>query len=64
MEDKKKCKINKKEFLELYENSKNGKVDLLTIPSETLKMMCTLLEEEIKIKEKYIKIIEAQLNVD
>lgn len=45
-------KIKKKEFLELYENSKNGKVDLLSIPPETLKKMCILLEEEIKIVKR------------
>lgn len=62
MEDNKKCGINKKEFLELYENSKKGNVDLLTLPPEILKKMCILLEEEIKMKERDIEILKAQLN--
>lgn len=60
--DKEKRKIDKKEFLELYENSKKGNVDLLKIPPEILKKMCILLEEEIRLKEKEIEIIKAKLN--
>lgn len=58
----KEYEMNKKEFLELYDNSKKGKVDLLSLPPETLKKMCLLLEEEIKMKESYIKKLKAQLN--
>ncbi len=52
----------KKEFLKLYEDSKKGKVDLLSLSPETLKKMCTLLEEEIKIKEKNNEVKRAKLN--
>ena len=62
MEDNNKSEINKKEFLKLYENSKKGNVDLLTLPPETLKKMCILLEEEIKMKKRGIEKIKAQLN--
>ncbi len=62
MEDNKKCEINKKEFLELYDNSKKGNVDLLTLPPEILKNMCLLLEEEIKMKERDIELIKSKLN--
>ena len=55
-------KINKKKFLELYEKAKNEKVDLHTLPTETLKKMCTLLEEEVKIKEIEVERLKAKLN--
>lgn len=58
----KKREIDKQEFLELYENSKKGNVDLLTLPPETLKEMCKLLEEELKIKEKYVESLKAKLD--
>ena len=54
--------IEKKDFLELYNNAKKGNIDLLSLPPETLKKMCTLLEEEIKMKERDIQIIQAKLN--
>lgn len=63
MKDNKTYIINKKEFLELYGNSKKGKVDLLTLPPEILKKMCILLEEEIKIKERQLEKLKAQINV-
>ena len=47
--------IDKKEFLELYEEAKKGKVDLYQLPVEKIEMMCTLLEEEIKILKKLIQ---------
>lgn len=56
-------KLYKKQFLELYKDSKNYKIDLYTLPPETLEKMCTLLEEEIKIKEEKIRILKSsQLN--
>ncbi len=57
-----KYEIDKKEFLELYEKAKKDKVDLNSLPPETLKKMCILLEEEIKIKQKRIDTIKAKLN--
>lgn len=54
--------INKKDFLELYEKSKKGEVDLLSLAPETLKKMCALLEEEIKIKERNNEIKRVKLN--
>ena len=53
---------DKKDFLELYEKSKKGEIDLLSLPPETLKKMCSLLEEEIKIKEKNNELKRAKLN--
>ena len=53
-----KSEINKKDFLELYDKSKKGNVDLYSLPTETVKMMCMLLEEEIKIKKRKIKMIK------
>ena len=53
---------DKKEFLELYENSKKGEVDLLSLSPDTLKKMCALLEEEIKMKERNNEIKRAKLN--
>ena len=55
-------KINKKEFLELYEKAKNDEIDLNTIPPEILKNMCKLLEEEVKIKEIEVERLKAKLN--
>lgn len=55
-------KLDKKEFLELYENSKKGEVDLLSLSPDTLKKMCALLEEEIKMKERNNEIKRAKLN--
>ena len=60
--DTEQYEIDKKEFLELYENSKKGEVDLLSLSPETLKKMCTLIEEEIRIKEKNNEIKRAKLN--
>ena len=54
--------IKKKNFLELYEKAKNGKVDLYTLTPEILKKMCNLLEEEIKIKNRRIEQLRAKLN--
>lgn len=45
-------KDNKKVFFELYEKSKNGEVDLLSLSPDLLKKMCLLLEEEINFKQK------------
>ena len=45
-------KIDKKEFMDIYEKSKTGDIDLFTIPVDKLEKMCILLEEEIKIKER------------
>ena len=53
---------DKKDFLELYEKSKKGEVDLLSLSPDTLKKMCALLEEEIKIKERNNEIKRAKLN--
>ena len=53
-----KSEINKKDFLELYDKSKKGNVDLYSLPTETVKMMCMLLEEEIKIKKRKIEMIK------
>ena len=54
-------KIEKKDFLELYENAKRGKIDLYQLPKATLEKICALLEEEIKIKEKDIEIIKTKI---
>lgn len=53
---------DKKEFLQLYEDSKNGKIDLLSLSPEILEKMCILLEEEIKIKEKNNDMKRAKLS--
>ena len=53
---------DKKEFLKLYESSKKGEVDVYSLPVETLKKMCSLLEEEIEMRKKRIKIKIAKLN--
>lgn len=58
----KKYETDKKEFFELYENSKKGEIDLLSLPPETLKKMCALLEEEIKMKEKSNELKREKLN--
>lgn len=58
----KKYETDKKEFFELYENSKKGEIDLLSLPPETLKKMCALLEEEIKLKEKSNELKREKLN--
>lgn len=55
--------MNKKEFLKLYEKAKKNQIDLHTLPEETLKKMCTLLEEEIKMKQRDVEILKAKLNV-
>ena len=62
-------KLDKKEFLELYEKAKNNEIDLLSLDAETLRKLCKLLEQEIKIVEKAtldkkqrIKQIQAKLN--
>lgn len=54
--------MSKKEFLKLYEKAKKDKIDLHTLPEETLKKMCTLLEEEIKMKQRDVEILKAKLN--
>lgn len=54
--------MDKKDFLELYEKSKKGEVDLLSLAPETLKKMCALLEEEIKIKERNNEMKRVKLN--
>ena len=46
----------------LYEKSKKGEVDLLSLSPDTLKKMCALLEEEIKMKEKNNEIKREKLN--
>ena len=53
---------DKKEFLEIYEKSKKGEVDLLSLSPDALKKMCALLEEEIKMKEKNNEIKREKLN--
>lgn len=53
---------NKNNFFELYEKFKKGEVDSDSISTETLKKICVLLEEEIKIVEKDIEIKKAELN--
>lgn len=53
---------NKNNFLELYEKFKKGEVDSDSISTETLKKICVLLEEEIKIVKKDIEIKKAELN--
>ena len=58
----KKYETGKKDFFELYENSKKGEIDLLSLPPETLKRMCALLEEEINLKEKSNKLKREKLN--
>ena len=45
-------KTNKKEFFDIYEKSKKGEVDLFSLSAETLEKMCTLIEEEIRIKKR------------
>lgn len=52
----------KKEFLELYENAREGKVDLLKLSPQTLSMMCSLAEEEIRIKERKIEDLKVKLS--
>ncbi len=53
---------NKNNFFELYEKFKKGEVDSDSISTETLKKICVLLEEEIKIVKKDIEIKKAELN--
>ena len=60
--DTEKYETDKREFLDLYENAKQGKVDMLSLSSDTLEKMCELLEEEIKIKERNNEIKRAKLN--
>ena len=55
-------KIDKRSFLELYEKSKKGEVDLFSLSPEKLEKMCELLEEEIKIKRRNNEIKRAKLN--
>ena len=57
-----KREIDKKEFFELYENAKRGKVDLYQLQTEILEMMCILLEEEIKMIRKENEKLNANLN--
>ncbi len=54
-------KIDKKEFLELYEKAKKGEVDVYQLPNDVLEKMYILLEEEIRIKERDIEILKEKL---
>ena len=57
-----KSELTKREFFDLYEKLKKDKVDLIEMPTETFENMCILLEEEIKIKERYIKELKNKLS--
>ena len=46
---------NKRNFMDLYEKTKKGDIDLFSIAPEKLEKMCKLLEEEIKIKERNLQ---------
>ena len=57
-----KSELTKRELFDLYEKLKKDKVDLIEMPTETFENMCILLEEEIKIKERYIKELKNKLS--
>ena len=54
VEDNESTKLNKEQFLDLYERLKQGDVDIFTIDPDEVEKMCMLLEEEIKLKEKQL----------
>ena len=45
-------KLIKRISLKYMKKQKNGEIDLLSLPVETLQKMFTFIEEEIKIKKK------------
>ena len=45
---------NKARFMELYNNVKNGEVDVNTLDEETAEKICKLLKEEILMQDKII----------
>lgn len=53
---------NKRNFMNLYEKTKKGDIDLFSIAPEKLEKMCKLLEEEIKIKERNLQEKRNSLN--
>ena len=62
MNNRGKYDIDKKEFLELYEEAKKGEVDVYKLPPKTLEMMCTLLEEEIKLIKRDTEKLNTNVN--
>ncbi len=42
----------KKQFLELYEKAKKDEIDLYSLDEETLRKLCLLIQEELKIVQK------------
>ena len=46
--------VPKKEFLDMYDKLKKGELDILSIDPDISERMCTLLEEEIKLKENLL----------
>lgn len=62
-------KEDKAEFMELYNNVKNGKIGIDTLDEETAGKICKLLKEEIFMKnkivnDKYKQIIDFDNNTD
>ena len=62
-------KEDKAEFMELYNNVKNGKIGIDTLDEETAGKICKLLKEEIFMKnkivnDKYKQIIDFNNNTD
>ena len=52
--NQKKLPVPKKEFLDMYDKLKKGELDILSIDPDISERMCTLLEEEIKLKENLL----------
>ena len=45
----------KEQFFDLYNNIKNGKVDVFNVDIDKLQKICQILEEECKLKEARLK---------